>query len=147
MCACAWLYKCVKMRCDYVCVSEKNISSNDCVWDINFLCVYISENDCIYFYVIGWVYMYKYVMCHQAQRCVTKLCYFCEVFLYIVIWTYVLSTCWYKCIKNVVGKEIFLLVWEVYNKHFGTFCVFGIFVEGITREALSIKVKKLKSLS
>jgi hypothetical protein len=51
----------------------------------------------------------------------------------------------------VVGKEIFLLVCEVYNKHFGRFFVFGIFVEGIARalnfKALSIKAKKLKSLS
>jgi hypothetical protein len=51
----------------------------------------------------------------------------------------------------VVGKEIFLLAWEVYNKHFGTFCVFGIFGEGITRalnfKALSVKAKKLKSFS
>jgi hypothetical protein len=51
----------------------------------------------------------------------------------------------------VVGKENFLLVWEVYNKHFGTFCVFGIFVKGITRalnfKALSVKAKMLKSLS
>jgi hypothetical protein len=48
----------------------------------------------------------------------------------------------------VVGKEIFLLVWEVYNKHFGTFCVFGIFVEGITRalnfKALSVKANKVE---